>query len=103
MAQRRGHKSLVHRGTFEVIAMSATTTNPAENDAAHDGIAHSPTEEAPRRASRPGASADDWVTAAVVFGILGGCIALWLADLSLVTGMVAAVFSGLIGVLFADI
>ena len=78
--------------------MPATT--PGTTAESPDDAVIEPSQPAARRS---GASADDWVTAAVVFGILGGCIALWLADLSLVTGMVAAVFCGLIGVLFADI
>ena len=82
--------------------MSASTTTTVAT--APEEVALSTIEPHQDRArQRPGASADDWMTAAVVFGILGGCIALWLADLSLVTGIVAAVFSGLVGVLFADI
>ncbi len=83
-------------------AMPATSRHTAD---AEDVLAGAPRAErvpdAPE--TRPGAAADDWVTAAVVFGIIGGCCALWVADLSLVTGMLAAVFSGLLGVLFADI
>lgn len=51
----------------------------------------------PRRAA-----ADDWLTAAVVFATLGGCAALWLFDLSPLTGAIAAISSGLAGILFAD-
>ena len=43
----------------------------------------------------------DLLTAAVVFAILGGLFALWLADLSLVTGGLAALAAGAGGVLFA--
>ena len=43
----------------------------------------------------------DLLTAAVVFAILGGLFALWLADLSLVTGGLAALAAGAAGVLFA--
>ena len=81
--------------------MIASTT-PAATEPADDACHATDPPQDPIK-QRPGASAEDWLTAAVVFGILGGCIALWLADLSLVTGMVAAIFSGLIGVLFADI
>jgi hypothetical protein len=81
--------------------MSASTTTTVANTPAEGAVPAEPRHEEAR--PRTGASADDWVTAAVVFGILGGCVALWIADLSLVPGMVAALFSGLIGVLFADI
>ena len=53
-------------------------------------------------ATSTSAGTDDWVTAAVVFAILGGCVALWVADLSLVTGGLAAMASAVFGVLFAD-
>ena len=55
--------------------------------------------------ARPAADAHDdadWITAAVVFAILGGCGALWMADLSLISGGLAAVLSGVAGALFAD-
>jgi hypothetical protein len=87
--------------------MSATTSTPSSRTApaavVDDALAQpSQLEQEISTKRRAGASADDWITAAVVFGILGGCIALWMADLSLVTGSLAAVFSGLMGILFAD-
>jgi hypothetical protein len=45
----------------------------------------------------------EWLTCAVIFGILGGCLALWFGDLSLVTGSLAALLSGLAGVLFSEV
>ena len=86
--------------------MSATTATTSSRTAPaadiHDALAPSQLEQEVSSRRRPGSSADDWVTAAVVFGILGGCFALWMADLSLVTGSLAAVFSGLMGILFAE-
>lgn len=54
----------------------------------------------PTRRTRAGT--EDWLTAAVVFAILGGCAALWLFDLSPVIGAAAAVLSAVAGVVFAD-
>jgi hypothetical protein len=53
-------------------------------------------------APRKRAGTEDWLTAAVVFAILGGCAALWLFDLSPVIGAAAAVLSAVAGVVFAD-
>lgn len=56
----------------------------------------------PASQRRASAGAEDWLTCAVVFGILGGCAALWLFGLSPVIGAAAAVASAIAGVLFAD-
>lgn len=73
----------------------------AEEPAAAREPRHDPPAPALPAKTRRAAS-DDWLTAAVVFAILGGCAALWLFDLSPLTGAVAAISSGLAGILFAD-
>lgn len=47
-------------------------------------------------------SAEDCLPAAVLFAIIGGFAALWIFDLSLASGIVAAMFSAVAGALFAD-
>ncbi len=80
--------------------MSAPTTS----DTVEEATATQQPQESEPHATQPRKSAgvDDWLTAGVVFGILGGCLALWIGDLSLVAGTAAAVFSGVAGILFAD-
>ena len=80
--------------------MNATPFHTRTDDAPDDRADRA----ANARAAKSAAAAElgDWLTAAFVFAILGGCVALWLADLSLVAGAVAALASGAFGVLFAD-
>lgn len=70
------------------------------DDRRHRQRPHEPGRPPIRKSRR--ATSDDWLTAAVVFAVLGGCAALWLFELSPITGAIAAFFSGLAGILFAD-
>ena len=47
-------------------------------------------------------SADDWHVTAVIFALIGGLAALWIFDLSLVSGGLAAMLSAVAGLLFAN-
>ena len=47
-------------------------------------------------------AAGDWFAAAALFAILGGGAALLLADWSITAAALAAVVSGIVGILFAD-
>lgn len=44
----------------------------------------------------------DLMTGAFVFAIVAGCVALFVADLSLIAGGIAATVGGISGMLFAD-
>ncbi|MEL7239055.1 MAG: hypothetical protein AAGK78_09345 [Planctomycetota bacterium] len=44
----------------------------------------------------------DLITGAFVFAIVAGCVTLFLADLSLIAGGIAATVGGIGGMLFAD-
>lgn len=58
---------------------------------------------APAHRDAPADEGGEWLTCAVIFGILGGCLALWFGELSLVTGSLAALLSGLAGMLFSEV
>ena len=62
-------------------ASTSSTPAPSDNRRADDG---------------------EWITCAVIFAILGGCLALWFGELSLVTTTLAALLSGIGGVLFSE-
>ena len=47
-------------------------------------------------------STGDWYISAVLFGIIGGLGALWVFDLSLLGGALAAMTSAVVGLLFAN-
>ena len=57
--------------------------------------------EAADDVATPESPIHDLLTAAVVFAILGGLFALWMGELSLVTGGLAALASGVGGAMFA--
>jgi len=97
---RRGRCDRPFIAFVRVYAMSAPTTSDTVEEAT---ATQQPQESEPHETQpRKSAGVDDWLTAGVVFGILGGCLALWIGDLSLVAGTAAAVFSGVAGILFAD-
>lgn len=72
---------------------SASAANPASREQANPD--KPAVETAPDRWG-------DWCAGTFVFGIIGGCFALFAADLSLPVGGIAAVLSGTIGLLFSD-